>query len=167
MRAALVVLLALVACTPEPRSPLKLAPQLTALHVHPSQAQAAPGGPVFDGTLWQLGVSTQPVEYAPALIVGDVLVEVHVSLERSAPELRTSMRIWCIDAVSNMHTPIGDAVDAPEQPGPYVPLHIPKIEIPGGYPLLIDDDTSCALFVRGGGIAGDAVGMATVWVLRP
>lgn len=37
----------------------------------------------------------------------------------------------------------------------------------GGYPLTIDDDTSCALFVRGSGIAGDAVGMATVWVLRP
>ncbi len=154
---------------------------LIPLLIHPAAGTGAPGGPYYNGELWDVGATTRALRYPVPIEAGDRIVQWIVFCRRdpSAPRQVLGARppaptaepppppvVACalerLETVSLTHV----IVDEERAGGGLGSTFDFAIDLRLAAPLDTTDDDAYCLRISGNGIAGILVGPAIVYVER-
>ncbi len=151
------------------------------LLIHPSSGAGAPGGPYYNGDLWDVGASTRPLRYPVPIEAADRIVQWIIFCRRdpTAPRQVLGARsaaptvapppppvVTCalerLETVSLTHV----IVDEERSGGGLGSTLDFAIDLRLAAPLDTTDDDAYCIRINGNGIAGILVGPAIVYVER-
>jgi hypothetical protein len=144
--------------------PLELAGE-SVLVVHAAQATTTLGFlgvPVFTGTGWALGTSTNAVTYPVQAAVGDVLTGAAVYFQRSNATAQIVAQVQKVDNATGIALPLGNSVvEASGSTGAGV------LQLPLTGPTTVDGGWSLAVVAVGLGTAGVTLGNVAIAKQQP